>query len=1424
MNNLRKAVAASLTALMLTTASAPAFALQATGGNSSQASARAAVAASDLTGHWAASSIAKWKDRGVIGGYEDGSFKPDRSITRAEFVSVLNKLFGYSASGSGNFSDVPAGVWYEKELAAAKAAGYYEGFPGNQAKPAEAITRQDAATLLARIFEMENPAGAASVSYKDASQISAYAQAAVGSLKNVTTGYEDGTFRPLGKITRAETLALLDRLAGSYYAKSGEYSDGTLAGNAVVSKPDVTLKNMTINGNLYLAAGIGDGNTKLEGVTVKGTVFVSGGGEHTVTLDHSTLNKVQVDRKEGSVRVLATGSTRIETLTADSASKLELEAGASIGSVVLNQPVAVTLAAGAKITTLTVAAAAGQSVISGSGDIGSLVVQAASVTVNGKTVSTGTAAVTGGQAASPSPSASPAPTVAPSAGGSGSTPTPGASVTVDLADKDATSQTRSLFAYLQDIRGKHILFGHQHATDEALSKPVNGMTSDTYAAVGDNPALFGWDTLSLEGFEKPGSREYTPQQNRDNLIQSMKAAYASGGVLTLSSHMPNFVTGGDFYDTNGNVVSHILPGGDKHDQYNAFLDQIADFANHLKDDSGNAIPVIFRPFHEQNGNWFWWGAAFTTKEQYKEIYRYTVEYLRDTKGVHNFLYAFSPGSPFNGLDETFLKTYPGDDYVDILGFDSYYNGSSAGWYDSIVDDAKLISKIADSKGKVAAFTEFGYSGMKRTGNADKEFYTTLIEKLQADPDAKRMAFMLTWANFGYNSIYVPYRDSALYPGENQELLPDFTAFYKDDYTYFTRDLSGVYQRQVTTEEEQPFMHIASPIDRQTIESPTTVIRARVLNEQPTKVVFLLKGSETEHPMTLDARGFYSASWQPGAELNGSETDLTVKVYAADGSVQSQTIKLYFGIPEITMKTYTFDTDISGVKSDGTWQGSGPMSAEFEHATVNQDGKLGINVTSLVYTENNDDTWQEIKIGLTDLESVPLNKVGRVSFEALIPLAAGHKDPEASIRAIAVLPPSDNKFYSADQPKLKDLPKVTVGSDTYALYQASVDLNDLDLSKSATGLMVALVGSGLDYTGPLYVDNLKLSNVYAKTSGDPARVDDFEGYKNSNDLLQSAYSAKGDTNSITLDSSHKIEGSNGLKLGYTLAGEGYTGIVKSLGSVDWSSTGRLKLWLTPDGSGNKLVVQVKANGATFEAYPSLQGTTPGWVEIPFKDFVTASWDTGNAGKKLDTINAKKVSEFAIYVNAPAGSSYSKTNPFKSTLYIDDIRVVAGEAGDIPVGVVQDGMAPGTLFDFEKDAGSWKVGENHLQAKAPAVTGDVSSGGSKALAVEFTPAAASDKSYFLAGSEVKMNWNGSKTLTAKVKLSSGTAKASLYIKTGNWVYTAGDAATVDANGFATLTLNLPGVSNLDTVLELGVKVETTAAGESAILYLDDVTLSR
>lgn len=297
-----------------------------------------------------------------------------------------------------------------------------------------------------------------------------------------------------------------------------------------------------------------------------------------------------------------------------------------------------------------------------------------------------------------------------------------------LSNPNASQYTKELFAYLQGLGDDELLFGQQHATDEGLTIPQEGnlagsTDSEVNNAVGDHPAVFGWDTNSLDGHERPGNAiddVPLPQEERtDNLAESMIAAHELGGIVTLSMHPDNFVTGGTYGDTSGNVVREILPGGSEHEAYNAWLDNIVNLSHLVEDENGEAIPIIFRPFHEQTGSWFWWGASTTSSEQYKAIFRYTVEYLHEY-GNDNFLIGFSPGAGSAGDRDRYFATYPGDDYVDILGIDKYDDKDDAGsqaWIDDMAADLAMLAEEAEDRGKVSAFTEFGYSstGMNEDG-------------------------------------------------------------------------------------------------------------------------------------------------------------------------------------------------------------------------------------------------------------------------------------------------------------------------------------------------------------------------------------------------------------------------------------------------------------------------------------------------------------------------------------------------------------------------------------------------------------------------------------------------------------------------------------------------------------------------------------
>ena len=176
--------------------------------------AASALAATDITGHWCENIIEKWETKGLIAGYEDGTFRPDQPITRAEFVSLVNRYLGYTAAKTISFSDVSAGDWYANQVAIAVNAGYVGGFEDNTFRPGDNITRAQTASIIARLTGLSNNA-AESYKFADAHRNPEWAKGAIGAVaaKGYMIGDEKNNFDAPDPLTRAEAVAILDRLS-----------------------------------------------------------------------------------------------------------------------------------------------------------------------------------------------------------------------------------------------------------------------------------------------------------------------------------------------------------------------------------------------------------------------------------------------------------------------------------------------------------------------------------------------------------------------------------------------------------------------------------------------------------------------------------------------------------------------------------------------------------------------------------------------------------------------------------------------------------------------------------------------------------------------------------------------------------------------------------------------------------------------------------------------------------------------------------------------------------------------------------------------------------------------------------------------------------------------------------------------------------
>lgn len=257
--------------------------------------------AADYDNHWAKSSITKWAEKEIIKGYEDGSFKPNDYVTRGELASIMVRMFGLTDTvGAKTFKDVAENKWYTADIAKMTSAGIMGGYEDGSFKPESQVTRQEAASILARAYKLTAQEG--TLSFTDAASIASWAKADVTTL--VTNGYLSGdqnnAFRPNAPLTRAEAVTMIDHMTQELINHSGVYTQD-VKGNLVVNTVGVELKDMTITGNLYLAEGVEDGKVTLDNVVVLGDVIVRKGSyEKPIRVTGAT---VVVDGKEVSVPV-----------------------------------------------------------------------------------------------------------------------------------------------------------------------------------------------------------------------------------------------------------------------------------------------------------------------------------------------------------------------------------------------------------------------------------------------------------------------------------------------------------------------------------------------------------------------------------------------------------------------------------------------------------------------------------------------------------------------------------------------------------------------------------------------------------------------------------------------------------------------------------------------------------------------------------------------------------------------------------------------------------------------------------------------------------------------------------------------------------------------------------------------------------------
>jgi len=271
------------------------------------------------------------------------------------------------------------------------------------------------------------------------------------------------------------------------------------------------------------------------------------------------------------------------------------------------------------------------------------------------------------------------------------------------------------------------------------------------------------------------------------MTEEIKNHYRRGGIVTLSWHPRNPVTtiegggwagqkfpAGSAWDvTDSAVVKKILPGGDFHEKFAGWMQRVSDFLATLTDDNGQKIPVIFRPWHENSGSWFWWGEKLCSVGEYKALWNMLQDKLR-ADGFDNLVWSYSPGCEDNLTAERLLVRYPGDNRVDMLGLDGYQ------WVpqekDQFIARTKqnltVLCETAKAHHLIPALTE---TGMKNLTQPDW-WTSTLLPAVEEFP----ISYLLTWRN---------YKEEWFGPSTSKPDAPYFVEFYNSEKTLFAKDIA-----------------------------------------------------------------------------------------------------------------------------------------------------------------------------------------------------------------------------------------------------------------------------------------------------------------------------------------------------------------------------------------------------------------------------------------------------------------------------------------------------------------------------------------------------------------------------------------------------------------------------------------------------------
>ena len=340
---------------------------------------------------------------------------------------------------------------------------------------------------------------------------------------------------------------------------------------------------------------------------------------------------------------------------------------------------------------------------------------------------------------------------------------------------------QQLMERLDTLRSKGYMFGHQDDPFYGLTWAYDQDSSDVKNVCGDWPAVMGFELGGIEMGDAKNLNSVPFTRMTEEIIKH----YERGGIVTISWHPRNPVTtiegGGlarqkfpegtawDISDTT--VVKQVLVDGDKHDLFLMWMRRVGDFLATLETAEGQKVPVIFRPWHENTGSWFWWGEKLCTADEYKGLWNLLQDYLNG-RGFDNLLWAYSPGMAANLDEAKYLERYPGDDRISIVGIDGYQWGPKEDFVAQLDQNLAMLTKFAADRGKIAALTECGLKNL-----TDPTWWTSTLTPVL---DKHQISYFLVWRN--YNKEWFG-------PSPSQPDAPYFKEMYDKENVLFLKDIT-----------------------------------------------------------------------------------------------------------------------------------------------------------------------------------------------------------------------------------------------------------------------------------------------------------------------------------------------------------------------------------------------------------------------------------------------------------------------------------------------------------------------------------------------------------------------------------------------------------------------------------------------------------